>query len=558
MEPKMINREVLSVTQGSDEWMAIRANHFTASEAPIALGQSKYTSRTELLHQKATGAVKEVDSYKQALFDQGHATEAMARTFAEEIIGSDLYPTTVKAIVADLDLLASLDGQTMDETIIWEHKLRSEELVAAIKSGNLDPHYTIQMDQQLLVSGAEKCLFMASNGTRESMVWCWYKSSQAKFDALIAGWQQFARDLAAYVPEVTEAKPVGRTPETMPALRIEVTGMVTASNLQAYRDHALAVFAGINRELTTDQHFADAERTVKWCEEVESKLKAAKEHALSQTESIDALFKTIDDITAEARRVRLDLDKLVTKRKVEVKDGILLTAKAAYEKHIADLKKETDGAWIALPSPDFAGAAKGKRTVASIQDAVNTVLANAKIDADASAKRIRANLACIKEDGAEYEFLFADKLALISKPIDDLKLVIKTRIADHKTAEEERQEKERARIRAEEQAKAEAAVREQAARDAAAAKSAEAPPAEVERHIHQAAPAPTPAPATVPRRVGYTHVANGAAKAKPTRPSDDEIIEVLSLHYRIHESKVVEYLLDMDLQAASKRLETAF
>jgi hypothetical protein len=93
--------------------------------------------------------------------------------------------------------------------------------------------------------------------------------------------------------------------------------------------------------------------------------------------------------------------------------------------------------------------------VASIQDAVNTVLANAKIEADASAKHIRANLACIKEDGAEYEFLFADRLALIAKPIDDLKLVIKTRIADHKAAEEKRKADALAR---EEEAKAKAAA----------------------------------------------------------------------------------------------------
>jgi predicted phage-related endonuclease len=58
-------------------------------------------------------------------------------------------------------------------------------------------------------------------------------------ERISAGWAQFAKDLAEYVPVITEAKPVGRTPETLPALRIEVTGMVTASNLQAYRDHAL-------------------------------------------------------------------------------------------------------------------------------------------------------------------------------------------------------------------------------------------------------------------------------------------------------------------------------
>lgn len=478
----MIERKILSVVQGSAEWLAVRAIHCTASEAPAALGVSKYTGRTELLHQKSTGITKEVDAFTQGLFDQGHETEALARGMAEEIIGTDLYPITATARVDGLDLLSSLDGETMDEEIIWEHKLFNAELAESVRSRNLDAHYTVQMDQQLLVSGAKKCLFMTSDGTPENMVWCWYESSQEKFDALIAGWNQFARDLADYVPAVTEVKPVGRTPETMPALRIEVTGMVTASNLQAYRDHAMEIFGSINRELTTDQHFADAEQTVKWCEEVESRLKAAKEHALSQTESIDALFKTIDDITAEARRVRLDLDKLVTKRKAEVKDGIVLGGKKAYEQHIAELKAETDGAWIALTPPDFAGAIKGKRTVASIQDAVNTVLANAKIEADASAKRIRANLACIKEDGAEYEFLFADKLMLIGKPLEDLQLVIRTRIADHKAAEEKR--------------KADALACEQEQARATPVATVAAQPAPVATPVKQVQTAPWVAPAT--------------------------------------------------------------
>lgn len=450
---------ILNVVQGSPEWLTVRRNYSTASEAPAALGQSKYTSRTELLHQKRTGVEKVVEAFTQALFDEGHAAEANARTIAEEIIGSDLYPVTAVDEVSGIRLLASLDGATMDEETIWEHKLFNASLAESVRSGNLDPHYTIQMDQQLLVSGAKKCLFMTSDGTPDNMAWCWYESSQEKFDALIAGWKQFVRDLAEYVPAAVEIKPVGRTPETLPALHLEVRGQVTASNLAEFKDHALSVFAGINRELTTDQHFADAEKTVKWCGEVESRLAAAKEHALSQTASIDLLFKTIDDISAEARRVRLDLDKLVTRRKVEIKDNIILGAKAAYEKHLNDLKAETGGPWIVLTPPDFAGAAKSKRSVSSIQDAVDSMLANAKIEADASAKRIRANLACIKDDGAGYEFLFADRLVLIAKPIDDLRLVIKTRIADHKASEDKRLEDERVRIQEEERVKAEAAAK---------------------------------------------------------------------------------------------------
>ncbi|WP_419178519.1 hypothetical protein [Pseudomonas syringae] len=45
-------------------------------------------------------------------------------------------------------------------------------------------------------------------------------------------------------------------------------------------------------------------------------MEAAKQHALSQTETIDALFRTIDEISEQARRKCLELDKLVKAHKV--------------------------------------------------------------------------------------------------------------------------------------------------------------------------------------------------------------------------------------------------
>lgn len=460
----MTERITHNLAQGSPEWMEFRLTHFGASEAASMLGLSKTVKRTELLHMKHTGTAKEFSDWVQEnILDHGHEVEALARPIIEMSLGEDLYP-----MVFSLGKIsASCDGLTMLEETAWENKQRNKALYESIVSGVLPQEHMPQAQQVLMVTGASRLIFSCSDGTETGTVTMEVFPDESWFQRIRAGWLQFEKDLAEYVPVAAEMKPVGRTPETMPALRIEVTGMVTASNLQAYHAHAMEIFGNINRELTTDQHFADAERTVKWCEEVETRLKAAKEHALSQTESIDALFKTIDDITAEARRVRLDLDKLVMKRKVEVKDGILLKAKAAYERHIADLRAETEGAWIVLPPPDFAGSAKGKRTVASIQDGVDTLLANAKIAADASAKAIRASLACIRDESAGFDFLFSDRLALIGKPMDDLKLVIKTRIADHQAAEAAKIEKERARIRVEEEQRAAAKAREaQEAEDA--------------------------------------------------------------------------------------------
>ncbi len=328
---------ILKLTQGSIEWSAARAKHFCASEAAAAMGVSKYTTRSELLHQKATGLTEEVSPAKQRIFDAGHEAEAKARAIAESIAGKEFFPVVATMEVDGLPLLASFDGIDMMEDIIWENKLLNSSLVEQVQCAELEPHYWAQLEHQLLVSGAKRALFTTSDGTPQGTHHAWYESDTERRAQVIAAWKQFAADLAAYVPPEVTVKPTGRTPDNLPALRIELTGQVTTSNLSEYKDHALAVFAGINKDLQTDQDFADAEKTVKWCADIEERLAAAKQHALSQTQSIDQLFSTIDEISAEARRVRLDLDKLVKAQKESIRSEIVLTASAKLKAHIAEL-----------------------------------------------------------------------------------------------------------------------------------------------------------------------------------------------------------------------------
>jgi hypothetical protein len=282
---------------------------------------------------------------------------------------------------------------------------------------------------------------------------CWYASDKELRAQILAGWHQFEHDLAAYTAPAVDAEVIGHTPETLPALRIEVTGMVTASNLEAYKSHALAVFSGINRELKTDQQFADAEKVVKWCGDVETRLAAAKQHALSQTESIDALFRAIDDISTEARRVRLELDKLVKARKEAVRGEIVAGGIAALRDHVAALNARLGKPYMPAVNADFAGAIKGKRTIDSLNDAVDTLLANTKIEASATADRIHANLTTLRDLASAYTFLFADTAQIVLKAHDDLLTLVKSRISDHKAAELKKEEETRERIRKEEQDK---------------------------------------------------------------------------------------------------------
>jgi len=488
-----INAEVVSLVQGTPEWHQHRARHYNASELASAMGISPHATRAALVAQKASGIAPEVDEHQQRRFDKGHQYEAQAREWAEEIVGEDLYPTTLRADVEGMPLSASLDGQTMLGDVIWEHKTINAGIGTALDAGEIPEQYHPQMEQGLLLSGAERCLFMASAGDRETMRYAWYESRPEIREKIIPSWAQFAEDVANYEHREDPVEAVGRAPDQLPALRIEVSGQVRASNLDAFRDHALAVFAGINTDLQTDSDFADAEKTTKWCKEVESKLEAAKDQALAQTASIDELFRAIDSIKEEARAKRLELEKLVKARKDAIRREIVADGKSALAQHVESLSKST-GMAVPAPAADFAAAIKGKRTISSLRDAADTLLAQAKIEANEAAELIRGNLRIIERAG--HPQLFHDRARLVLFDPEHVEATVKLRVAEHEQAEQKRLAAERERIRAEEEAKA----RRQAEQECAAESDAQDAQALREREAKPAPAACQPNPVPQARR----------------------------------------------------------
>lgn len=430
--------QVHNLTQGTPEWHAHRAQFDNASDAPAMLGCSPYKSRTQLLQERSTGLTKEVDAGTQYLFDQGHRAEALARPLAEEIIGQELFPV----VGSNGNLSASFDGLTMDESIAFEHKLVNAQLIEAMSpddatGADLPLHYRVQMEQQCMVAGCKRVLFMASKWQGDKLVdmyHVWYDSDPALAEQIRRGWEQFEIDLANFSVAEPAVKTIGRAPSGLPALRIELSGEVRASNLSEFRDHAMSVFAGINRDLKTDNDFADAEQTVKWCADVEQRLEVAKQNALSQTATIDALFRTIDDISAEARKVRLDLDKLVKARKEAIKLEIVGEANRALSAHIGELNKALGGDLMPAIPAAFGDAIKGKRTVDSIRSAVNDELARAKVYASTMASRISTNVCSLKTEAQDWGFLFPDMKAVCTKEPEDFARLLAERIAKHHEA----------------------------------------------------------------------------------------------------------------------------
>lgn len=533
--------KILNVTQGSPQWHAIRSGRNaagkrrrSASVAPVVMGESPHLRRTELIRMWATGDEHEFTEWeKKFLLEKGLEAEAAARPLLEEDLGEDFYLVT---ITDDVDeYLASMDGLQMGEEDGFEHKLWNEELVAAIRAGDPTPLVYWQLEAQFLAGEGrlKRIHLVCSDGTREKRVVLVYKPVPGRAKALRAAWKQFEEDVANYKHVEVIPAAVAAPMKDLPALAMKVEGAITIiSNLDRFGVELEAFIEALPDHPSTDQDFADADAGCKALLRAQEALEAAESNALAQTASVDDMRRTVAKYRDLARSHRLMLEKLVAARKDAIRSDIRMDGVNAMAAHLQMLDTQLGGKRL-MPAitPDFASVMKGKKTIVSLRDAVQTEVARCKIAANEVAGRITINLTALREQAQGYEALFADLPQIVVKESDHFALLVKSRVDEHKRAEEKKQDELREKIRAEEQAKLQAA---------AAPVSAVA--------------AATPAPAPAPAAARLTAVPGG----KPSRPTDDQIIDALAVHFRVHESQVVAWLLEVDLAAASNRMAKEF
>lgn len=472
--------KTLPLIQGTPEWDAHRAHSRNASEARVPMGVIEYETGAEMMRRKKTGLAPAITPWQQRIFDAGHAVEPELRAYAERLTGEEFEPMV--ATTDDGYLSASFDGITLMGDMLLEAKqANSAKMTWMQENGTVPPVDVPQVAQQFAVADtATRLLYVCGDGTDDGTdhVIVARESLADEIAKLRPAWAQFDADLAAFDAgeRVAPPAPAGRAPTTLPTVHLTVTGAVTDSNLTAFREQAMAVIGGIKRELTTDQDFADAAITVKWCKEAEDRLAAAKKNALAQTATIDEAFHVIDDVSAALRRARLDLNKLVQVETANRKAAIITTAQRALGEHVAALEKKVGhGVQLRGIESDFAGAIRGKSSEANIRAAVDAVLASAEVQATMLADRVVVNLGTIRTLGEGFSTLFPDAATLA--------LQLPGVVADTITARI-------ARAKAEQEARAKAAA-ERAAREAEAAERA--------RLAREAAARTTPAPAAAPQ-----------------------------------------------------------
>lgn len=521
--------------QGSDEWKADRASQRNASEASIIMGVHDNVKRDELIHMKATGTEQEFSAWVQKnVLDKGHAVEALARPIIENDLGDDLFP--VVGCSDDEYLHASYDGLTFDQTTVWECKQWNKAKAESVSQNKVPECDYWQVVQELAVSGAEQAIYTVTDGTEENTVSAEMKRSEADIKKLYSAWAQFDEDLAAYKTKLTAGEieqPKQAQSEVirdLPAVTYKMNGLALTSDLPAFRQQAEALIEKSKQPLETDDDFATAETLVKVFKSAEDKLAGIAEQVLGEVQDIDAFTKDLKQIQEQIRQARLATDKQVKSEKDRRRIEIINKAQHDLNNHIQAQQAKLDGYALPAYQADFVGAMKGKKTIDSLQSAANDELARAKIDISQRADEMQRNLKSFTALAADHKFLFADIQQLLWKEEGDFVAMVKSRIADHKAAEEQRLAVERERIRQEEAAKA--------------ARKAEAELLAAEHHSK---------PAQQARGGDDGEELPLAAEHKPAphmpRPRNSDLIAVIANHYGVSQNVAAGWLKEMAVAA---------
>jgi putative phage-type endonuclease len=445
--------------QGSPEWHEYRRTQFNASDAPAMLGCSPYKTRTELLHEMATGIYPEIDEETQRRFDDGHRFEALARPLAEEIIGDDLYPE----VGGNGKLSASFDGLTANHGICFEHKTLNASLKDITRAGQLPEQYRVQMEQQLWLSGATKCLFMASKWDGESLVQkmhVWYESDQDLRDRIIQGWVQFAADLDNYIPaeiiKKTQADPIRQ----LPAVLVSASGGLSASNLQDLAPQYDSFIAKANLSLSAID-IVNGKAIAKFSRDAAKDLIAKSKGVIDQIVTVSDAVQTMEFYAAKFNKIGLDYEKAVDRMQKAEADAALAHVEADYSIFVAELQQSLDPIKLVVPRPNFALAIKSLKTPESKNAALNAALSNAKIAASQMEADVRGKMLWFNANHKAHDFLFPDMQTIVYKLSEDFKLLIASRIDQHTTRTKFEAEAKAKRIQDDlQQAKDERAKRE--------------------------------------------------------------------------------------------------
>jgi putative phage-type endonuclease len=157
--------KTVNLIQNSKEWLQFRLSRIGASEANIILGVSKFQTPKELFDAKIKAlsdpnwepAEESEPNFIQA---KGHRMEPRLRSILELQLEAD-FPDMVVINDDFPSFMASLDGYSEELNATAEFKYVGQDNFEFVrKKKQCLPQYYPQVQQQLMLTNAEKCYFM--------------------------------------------------------------------------------------------------------------------------------------------------------------------------------------------------------------------------------------------------------------------------------------------------------------------------------------------------------------------------------------------------------------
>jgi len=221
---------IIQLAQGSPEWLAYRLAKRNASESAAVMGLSPWQTPYQLWLTKTGRSTTKVTAAMQ----RGTDLEPAARAAYEAQSGLVMQPL----VLEDGAYSASLDGMTLGGELILEIKCpvrgSRSDLWADISAGNVPEHYMVQIQHQLMVSGAgcaHLWVFDGQVGILHEIV-----RDDTLMDGIRTAWDGFQAYLDGDTPPpLSEADTVVRTDDAWSAAAAAYTAAKRAAEEQSER-----------------------------------------------------------------------------------------------------------------------------------------------------------------------------------------------------------------------------------------------------------------------------------------------------------------------------------
>lgn len=425
-----MKRIVHDIQQGTDEWLEFRACHFGASDAPAMMGESSHCSRSELIEWIKFGKSKESTYFAKKLQRRGHELERQARDgFVEVVVGCDMRP----AVMSLGKLSASLDGRSPDGKIIMEHKSLNDGIRAAGCVEMLPLRYLIQMEQQLHVSGAEKCLFVAS-GEGEAVVHYWYESDPVLLARILAGWDVLLEDAKNYKRAPVEDAAVIEVVADFPVIAAKVNGSI--SIIDNFGDVESSVNDFLANKLIKapidDSDFANLDNQIKAIKRAEDMLKQAGNDVISQAEAVAEFMKRKTSLENALQSARLSAEKIVKDRKASIKqdeiDRGAAEIRAYMDSRSKDMPIGTDLDVLGPGILDVSDFTKNLKTIKSIKERISVGVSERKVTINQFIDDVTAKVNWMDKTYPEMRLVVPDLARIVTLDEGEFRAEVKSRV----------------------------------------------------------------------------------------------------------------------------------